>query len=95
MWIVKIVLLLLVAVLGAALALLNPDPVSFDFYYGDLQMSLALVLVMALAAGILFGVLVGLFWSLGVRRENAQLRRRLELSEQELKVLRTLPVKGH
>jgi hypothetical protein len=51
--------------------------------------------VLALAAGALLGAVAGLIWSLTVRRENVQLRRRLELSQQELKTLRTLPVSGH
>ena len=95
MWIFKVLLLLLVITLGAALAVLNPSSVQFDYYFGNLQISLALVVVLALTAGTLLGVLAGLFWSLTVRRENAQLRRRLELSQQELKALRTLPVSGH
>ncbi len=95
MWILKFLLLLLVIALGAALAVLNPASVQFDYYFGNLQLSLALIMVLALAAGALLGAVAGLIWSLTVRRENVQLRRRLELSQQELKTLRTLPVSGH
>ena len=95
MWIIKSLLLLLVVALGAALAVLNPASVQFDFYFGNLQLSLALIMASALAIGALLGVVAGLLGSLALRRENTQLRRRLELSRQELKNLRTLPVNGH
>ncbi len=95
MWILKFLFLLVIVALGAALAALNPDAVRFDYYFGNLQLSLALLMVLALAVGTLLGVLTGLFWALGLRRENLRLRRRLELSQQELTNLRTLPVNGH
>jgi len=94
-WIIKSLLLLLVVALGAALAVLNPASVQFDFYFGNLQLSLALIMASALAIGALLGVVAGLLGSLALRRENTQLRRSLELSRQELKNLRTLPVNGH
>ena len=95
MWIIKSLLLLLVVALGAALAVLNPASVQFDYYFGNLQLSLALIMASALAIGALLGVVAGLLGSLALRRENTQLRRSLELSRQELKNLRTLPVNGH
>jgi uncharacterized integral membrane protein len=93
-WILKFLLLLLAVAVGAALAVLNPASVQFDYYFGSLELSLALILALTLAVGALLGTLSALLWSLSMRRENMHLRRRLELSRQELKNLRTLPVNG-
>jgi len=92
-WILRFFILLLVVALGAALATLNADTVRFDYYFDAMDLPLSMVLVVTLGVGALFGVLAGLSLSLGVRRENARLRRSLNLAEQEISNLRKLPIR--
>lgn len=87
--------LLALALFVAALsfAALNADPVTVDYYLGQLQVPLALLLVAALVVGALLGSLVGLARVLRVRREMAQLRRAARATEEEVRNLRALPLR--
>jgi putative membrane protein len=91
-WIFKFLILLTVVALGAGLAALNAEPVRFDYYFAVVRLPLSLILVGALAIGALLGVLAGLSVALEVRRENARLRRKARVTEQEITNLRTLPL---
>lgn len=92
MWIIKFFVILLVVVLGASLATLNADVVRFNYYFGTIELPLSLILVASLGVGALFGMLSGITLSLDQRRENARLRRKIQVAEQEISNLRTLPI---
>jgi putative membrane protein len=91
-WILRLFILVVVAILGAGLATLNASVVRFDYYFGTIQLPLSLILVVALAVGALLGVLSSLTVALEVRRENTRLRRKARVTEQEVTNLRTLPL---
>ena len=93
MRVLKILLILLVMAAGAIFAVLNPHPVRVDYYFGRLELPLAVVVVSALGGGALLGMLAGLSAVLGMKRENARLRRRERLTAEEVNNLRTLPIK--
>ncbi|MEO5342062.1 MAG: lipopolysaccharide assembly protein LapA domain-containing protein [Gammaproteobacteria bacterium SHHR-1] len=93
MRLIRFLLLLLVVMLGAAFALLNAGPVLLDYYYGSIELPLALVITAALLLGALAGVLAALASGLRVRRELASLKRSHRLDRQEIDNLRALPVK--
>jgi len=86
--------LLFLAIIGAVIARLNAASVTFDFYFSSIEVPLAILLYGALILGTLLGLLLSLFFALKVKREKARLRRRLALSEQEIKNLREIPIKG-
>lgn len=86
--------LLLLAIVGSVLAYLNADGVNFNYYFSTISLPLAVLLFLALSAGALAGVLLSLGMILHSRREKAQLRRRLQVCEQEIKNLRNIPIKG-
>ncbi|MBA1332217.1 DNA recombination protein RecN, partial [Candidatus Endoriftia persephone str. Guaymas] len=75
-----------------AFAALNADPVLLNFYFGAREFPLSLVMVGALGIGMLLGILSGMGVILGVKRENAQLRRREREAIAEVKNLRSLPL---
>lgn len=93
MWILKLLILLLVAVIGAALTVVNPEPVRLDLYMVSFQSPLPLILVGALALGGLLGILASLGLILRIKRENLRLRRKAQLAEREISNLRILPIK--
>jgi putative membrane protein len=93
LWILKLLILLLVAVIGAALTVVNPEPVRLDLYMVSFQSPLPLILVGALALGGLLGILASLGLILRIKRENLRLRRKAHLAEREISNLRILPIK--
>jgi putative membrane protein len=86
-------LALLLFVAALSFAALNADPVSVNYYVGQLDVPLSLLLVSALAVGALFGSLVGVGRVLRVRREMARLRRETRATEEEVRNLRALPLR--
>ncbi len=88
------VLFVLVLVLGLTFVLKNPGEVTLTYYFGwQWSAPLAVVLLLALLAGVCLGWLVSLGWVLRIRHELAQLRRRYRRAEEELNNLRALPIK--
>ncbi|QKT04787.1 DUF1049 domain-containing protein [Ectothiorhodospiraceae bacterium 2226] len=85
--------ILLVVVFGLTFAVLNAQPVRFDYYFGGGEVPLALLLAVALVVGALLGVLASLGVMLGLRRDLGRMRRRAQVSEKELRNLRALPLK--
>lgn len=91
---IKLVLAVAFLVLGAAFAIINDQPVTIDLYFTMPTMPLSLLLLLAVGVGIVLGAIVGSFYFMRIRKENADLRRQSRLVEQEVKNLRTLPVNG-
>jgi putative membrane protein len=87
------ILLLMVALLGLVFALLNAAPVTLDYYFSSLQAPLSLVVVLAVVAGALLGVLAMTGMVLRQRRELSRLRKSIKLAEKEIFNLRSLPLK--
>jgi len=84
----------MVLVLGLTFVVKNPDPVDL-FYYFDWHWSgpIAVVLLIALALGILLGFLASLLLVFRARRRLGQARKQQRKMEQELMNLRSLPIK--
>ena len=93
----KQVLLLLVVVLvvllGLGFAEINPGTIRVNYYYGTLQLPLAVALLSALGVGVLFGLVAAVTNHLKLRREIGRLRRMVELRDQEVRNLRAIPIK--
>lgn len=74
MWIIKVALFFLIL----SFALVNTDPVTVRYYLGyRWEAPLVVVLLVAVCAGALVGLLTGLFQTLRLRREIAALKREL------------------
>ncbi len=93
MRLIKLFLLMLVMMLGAVFAVLNADPVQFNYYFGSRELPLSLVLTIALGVGVLLGIFACMGLMFGMKRENLQLRRKSQLVSQEVNNLRALPLK--
>lgn len=79
---------------GITFAALNANPVMFNYYFNTKQISLALLLVASLGAGILLGLIFMLFTLFKLKKRNYHLKYRLKAVEKELENLRSLPIKG-
>ena len=74
MWIIKVALFLLIL----SFAIVNTDPVTVRYYLGyHWEAPLVVVLLVAVCAGTLVGLLTGLFQTLRLRRQIAALQREL------------------
>ncbi len=73
-WIIKVVLFFLIL----SFAIVNTDPVTVRYYLGyRWEAPLVVVLLVAVCAGALVGLLAGLFQVLRLRRQIAALKREL------------------
>lgn len=88
------IFLLLIALFGSVLTRLNIETVDFHYYFGTIEISLALLLMLVLACGALLGLLMTLGVALSARAERRRLQRTLQLREQEIRNLREIPIKG-
>ena len=89
----KLLFILLVMLVGAAFAVMNDDVVNLNYYFGSTVLPLSLVLVGAVCIGAVLGMLAGLAGLASLKHENASLRRQARLASQEVKNLRTMPIK--
>lgn len=92
MRILKIFLILIVMLLGGIFAMLNAEPVNFNYYFGSLPLPLSLLITLALAVGVIVGILASIGMVLGLKRKNATLKQRERLANLELRNLRNLPL---
>ena len=92
--VIKLLLLLIFMVIGASFAIVNDTPVTVDLFFTTPQLPLSLLVLLALGLGMLLGGLTGVLYSMRVRRENTELRRKARLVNEEVRNLRTMPVKG-
>ena len=93
MRLLKLLVILLVMVLGAAFTVMNPVNVPVEYYFGQRELPLPVLLLGALAVGALLGMLSGLGAILGLKRDNARLRRRERLAVEEVNNLRSIPLR--
>jgi len=80
---------------GAAFAVMNAEPVNLNYYFGSRELPLSVVLVGAVCVGAVLGMLAGVMALARLKRENAALHRQARLTSQEVRNLRTIPLKDH
>jgi len=92
--VIKLLFLVLFMILGASFAIINDAPVIVDLYFITPELPLSLLLLFALGCGIMLGGLGGMVYFMRVKKENADLKRKTRLVNEEVKNLRTMPIKG-
>ncbi len=88
-----LLLFLLLIVIGIAFSVLNAEAVEFNYYFSSRQIPLSLILVLAMFAGAVLGVLASTSLIIKLKREAAQLRKSSALAEKEIINLRAIPIK--
>jgi putative membrane protein len=93
-WLFYVVLALIVLVFGLGFVTKNAEPVSLVYYFGlDWQAPLAVMLLTSLTIGVILGLVASIGMVLRMRYRLAQARREIREIEQEVKNLRSLPIK--
>jgi len=90
---ISIVVIILILLLVLLFTLLNAEPVSLNYYLGQVEQPLALILVVTFVAGALIGLLSSIVVILSSRHEVSKLRRHIKQTEQEVINLRSIPLK--
>lgn len=91
--IISFLVLLLAAILAIGFAVLNADSVELNYYFGSSQAPLSLLLVLAVVVGAVLGVLASVGMLVRARRNNARLRKHVDLSRREVMNLRAIPLR--
>jgi putative membrane protein len=86
-------LLIVLVVLGLSFAVLNADPVTLNYYFGNREIPLSMVMVLSLAAGAVIAALVSLGLILRLKAQVARLRRKLRNAEKAADESILLPAK--
>ncbi|MEJ1383911.1 MAG: LapA family protein [Candidatus Sedimenticola sp. (ex Thyasira tokunagai)] len=89
----KLLFVLIIALVGAAFAVMNAEAVNLNYYFGTMELSLSIILVAAVIVGALLGAVAGLGGVISLRHENRRLRREAKLASQEITSLRTIPIR--
>ena len=84
---------LILLIIGILFAVMNAEPVTLHYYFGENQLPLSLVIISSIIIGALLGIVASAVIILKLKRDNARLRKTSEASEKELKNLRTMPLK--
>ena len=91
----KLIFILLIMMIGAAVAVMNAETVRLNYYFGVKELPLSVILVAAVGLGAILGVLATLSSSLRLRRENMSLRHKARIARQEVNNLRSIPIKDN
>lgn len=86
-------IILLVLLLVLFFTLLNGEPVTVNYYLGEIHPPLAAVIILSIVCGALLGLISSMVLIMASRYEVSRLRREIKHTEQELMNLRTLPIK--
>ena len=93
MRIVQGIILLIVFVLALAFTVVNADAVTLNYYLGQLELPLSVIIIGAFALGAIVGILATLGRVMRLRREVNRLQRSERIAQQELTNLRSLPAR--
>lgn len=91
--ILSVLALLILVGVGITFTVFNPHTVTLNYVVGNLNVPLALLMVIVLAAGVLLGLLFAGFKVVRLKREIHQLRRKARLAQEEVTNLRAIPIK--
>ena len=90
---VSLILTAILVLMGLAFAVVNAKPVELNYFLATREVPLAMVLVLTLTVGALMGIVFSLGMVIRLKRETLRLRRQIQLTEQEVVNLRTMPIK--
>lgn len=91
--IIYIAVIVLLVITGLVFAVLNAEPVQFNYYFDSLSIPLSLSLLAAMIVGAILGVLASAGVILRHKREVLRLRKAVDIAEKEVNNLRSLPLR--
>jgi putative membrane protein len=90
---IKLLVFLLLIVLGAAFAVLNSQIITLDFYFSVIDLPVSVVIVAFMSIGALLGVIASSGIMLRLKHENRVLKRKARMVNEEVRNLRTMPIR--
>ncbi len=87
----RFIFYLLIAFLAVFFAVLNGESTQFNYYFGNVDVPLALMLAIAMGVGAVLGVIASLGIVVKSKRQTSALRKNAVNAEKELSKLRALP----
>lgn len=84
---------LLIILIGISFAIMNSSPVAVNYYVGIKQLPLSLLLMFTFGIGLIIGFLILLVSLIRLRTNLRRAKKKLRIAEQEIKNLRTMPIK--
>jgi putative membrane protein len=90
---IKLVFFLFFLLVGASFAVLNSDSVMLDYYFSTLELPLSIILIVFMSLGAVLGVFACSGLMLRLKHENSSLKRKASLVHEEVKNLRTIPIR--
>lgn len=92
MRILSCLFLLLIILIGITFATLNSEIVTINYYLGQREMPLSLLLVAVFVGGCIMGMIVTGLLLIRAKFQNHSLRKQLKLAEKEVENLRAIPL---
>ncbi len=77
---------------GVSFALLNASLIKINLFVTYFKLPLSLLVLILIALGVFIGLLLSLIWYLRLSSEHRKIKKRLDLTEQEIKNLRAIPL---
>lgn len=93
MRLLKFIFIAIIALFGISFACLNAQPVQINYFIGNVQIPLSLLLAITLIVGSFLGLLAMISLYFNQKTNNLRLDHRLKLAEKEITNLRTIPLK--
>ena len=93
--IVLFILIFVLLVIGISFAVLNADDVHLNYYFGEVDAPLSLIIVLSLACGAALGILASLTMIIRLKHELGKKNKSVKLAEKEVENLRSLPLKDN
>ena len=90
---VKLIIFLFFLIVGAAFAILNSEMVKLDYYFSFIELPLSIVLIAFMSLGALLGIFACSSLMLRLKHENNGLKRQATMVKEEVKNLRTIPIR--
>lgn len=83
----------LIIFIGVTFAILNPQPVTFDYWIAKRTLPLSLLVTLIFVGGFCLGLLMSGWFIIRARWKNRSLTQRLKMVEKEVQNLRTIPLR--
>ncbi|MGD2119917.1 MAG: LapA family protein [Chromatiales bacterium] len=93
MKLVKLLFIVFFVLIGAAFAVMNAEQVILNYYFGNTQLPLSLVLIAFMAIGAALGIIACSSIMMRLKHENSGLKRKAKMVKEEVNNLRTIPLR--
>lgn len=86
------ILILIIILLGITFAALNHNNVIINYYVGQRDLPLSILLVLSFSSGCIIGLIVAMGVLFKLKLKNYRLQQQLKVAEKEVENLRAIPL---